>query len=252
MMQQMASMSTLDVWYEHIDIEQILGLAKRKGQEQLQKQVAKARQRRTNLGTFPKLTEVVDGHYRIKDEPPLIVHFEDLGDIKQTAEHLAERIKGAFEAYVRTLPDDRKVLLSKYHFVDIALKVVGVGSVGTRAFVMLFMAGGDGDDPLFLQVKEAETSVLEPYVGNSVYANHGERVVQGQRLMQEASDIFLGWTHGEVVDVYVRQLRDMKLSEDIALLTKKQFDGYARLCAMTLARACPQQRPGPNQRLPWK
>ncbi|HYX50166.1 MAG TPA: DUF2252 family protein, partial [Ktedonobacteraceae bacterium] len=146
------------------------------------------------------------------------------------------RIKSAFDAYVQTLPDDRKVLLGKYHFVDMARKVVGVGSVGTRAWVLLFLSGGEGDDPLFLQVKEAEASVLEPYAGKSAYANHGERVVQGQRLMQQASDIFLGWTHGEV-DLYVRQLRDMKLSEEIALMTRQQFGRYARLCAMALARA---------------
>jgi uncharacterized protein (DUF2252 family) len=138
---------------------------------------------------------------------------------------------------MQTLPNDRMVLLSKYHFVDIARKVVGVGSVGTRTWVMLLMAGGDGDDPLFLQIKEADASVLEPYVGNSAYANHGERVVQGQRLMQEASDIFLGWTHGDVADLYVRQLRDMKLSEDIATMTKGDFDLYARWCAIALARA---------------
>jgi uncharacterized protein (DUF2252 family) len=138
---------------------------------------------------------------------------------------------------VETLPDDRKVLLSKYHFVDFARKVVGVGSVGTRTWVVLLMAGSDGDAPLFLQVKEADASVLEPYVGNSAYANHGERVVQGQRLMQHASDMFLGWTHGDVADLYVRQLRDMKLSEDIATMTKKEFDQYALWCAMALARA---------------
>ena len=237
LMRQMASMGALDVWYQHFDIGQIMELAKPKGREELQKQVEKAKQRRTNLGTFPKLAEQVEGTYRIKDEPPLIVHIEDLGDVKKTQAAEAEVIKSAFDAYVQTLPDDRKLLLSKYHFVDIARKVVGVGSVGTRAWVMLFMSGGDGDDPLFLQAKEAQASVLEPYVGNSAYTNHGERVVQGQRLMQEASDIFLGWTHGLVVDLYIRQLRDMKLSEDIALLTRQQFGRYARLCALALARA---------------
>jgi uncharacterized protein (DUF2252 family) len=236
LMQQMANMCYLDVWYQHIDIEGLIGIVKRKEQERLQKQAGKAR-RSTNLGSFPKMTEVVDGKYRIKDEPPLIVHIEDKGNVKKTAEYEAEWIKRAFEAYVQTLPDDRRVLLSKYHFVDIARKVVGVGSVGTRSWVMLLMAGGDGDDPLFLQVKEADASVLGPYAGYSPYPNHGERVVQGQRLMQEASDIFLGWTHGDVADLYVRQLRDMKLSEDIATMTKKEFDQYARWCAMTLARA---------------
>lgn len=237
LMRQMAIMGALDVWYQHFDIGQIMELAKPKGREELQKQVEKAKQRRTNLGTFPKLAEQVEGTYRIKDEPPLIVHIEDLGDVKKTQAAEAEVIKSAFDAYVQTLPDDRKLLLSKYHFVDFARKVVGVGSVGTRAWVMLFMSGGDGDDPLFLQAKEAQASVLEPYVEISAYTNHGERVVQGQRLMQEASDIFLGWTHGLVVDLYIRQLRDMKLSEDIALLTRQQFGRYARLCALALARA---------------
>ena len=235
-MQRGASMKCLDVWYAHIDVETLMGMVKRKGQERLQKQQQRA-SRRTSEGVFPKMAEVVDGQYRIKDEPPLIVHVEEQGDVKKTQEHEAERIKGAFDAYVETLPDDRKVLLSKYHFVDIARKVVGVGSVGTRCWVMLFMAGGDGDDPLFLQVKEAGASTLEPYFGNSAYANHGERVVQGQRLMQEASDIFLGWTHGEVVDLYVRQLRDMKVSAEIATLSKKEFDFYTRVCASALARA---------------
>src|SRR6266566_3169075 len=234
-MQRGASMKCLDVWYAHIDIETLMGMVKRKGQERLQKQQQRAG-RRTSEGVFPKMAEVVDGQYRIKDEPPLIMHVEDLGDVKKTQEHEAERIKGAFDAYVETLQDDRKVLLSKYHFVDIARKVVGVGSVGTRTWVLLFMAGGDGDDPLFLQAKEADASVLGLYAGYSPYPNHGERVVRGQRLMQEASNIFLGWSHGNV-DLYVRQLRDMKLSEDIAIMTKKQFDRYARLCAMALARA---------------
>jgi uncharacterized protein (DUF2252 family) len=224
------------VWYAHIDIETLMGMVKRKGQERLQKQQKRA-SRRTSEGVFPKLAEQVEGTYRIKDEPPLIVHVEDLGDVKKTQEHEAERIKGAFDAYVETLPDDRKALLSKYHFVDIARKVVGVGSVGARCWVMLFMAGGDGDDPLFLQVKEAGASTLEPYFGQSAYTNHGERVVQGQRLMQEASDIFLGWTHGEVVDLYIRQLRDMKVSAEIATFSKKEFDFYTRVCASALARA---------------
>src|SRR6266852_7239386 len=236
LMQQMASMSALDVWYQHIDMGEIMGLVKRKEQERLQKQAGKA-SRSTSLRTFPKMAEVVDGHYRIKDEPPLIVHVEDLGDIKKTEEYEAEWIKNYFAAYLETLSDNRRVLLNKYHFVDIARKVVGVGSVGTRTWVLLLMAGGDGDDPLFLQIKEADASVLEPYFGNSAYANHGERVVQGQRLMQEASDIFLGWTHGDVADLYVRQLRDMKLSEDIATMTKSEFDQYTRLCAAALARA---------------
>ena len=236
LMQHMASMCALDVWYQHIDIGEIMGMVKRKEQERLQREEKKA-SGRTNLGAFPKMVEKVDGVFRIKDEPPLIVHVEDQGDAKKTEAHEAEWIKGYFAAYMETLPDDRRVLLNKYHFVDFARKVVGVGSVGTRTWIGLFMSGGDGDDPLFLQVKEADASVIGPYAGYSPYANHGERVVQGQRLMQEASDIFLGWTHGDVADLYVRQLRDMKLSEDIATMTKKEFEQYARWCAMALARA---------------
>ena len=236
LMGSMATMQALPVWYLHLDMTEVMGMVKRKEQERLQRQEKKA-SRSTSLKVFPKLTEKVNGQYRIKDEPPLIVHVENLGDDNKTQEREHEWIKGYFDAYVQTLPDDRKVLLSKYHFVDIARKVVGVGSVGTRTWVMLLMAGGDGNDPLFLQIKEADASVLEPYVGNCSYANHGERVVQGQRLMQHASDMFLGWTHDEQVDLYVRQLLDMKLSEDVTTMSKKDFDQYARWCAMALARA---------------
>jgi uncharacterized protein (DUF2252 family) len=236
LMQRMASMGALDVWYQHIDISQIMELVKRKEQQRLQKQVGKA-QHLTNLGAFPKLAEKVHGRYRIKDEPPLIEHVVHQGDVEKTQAYEQEWIENYFAAYVETLPDPRKVLLGNYSFVDVARKVVGVGSVGTRTWVVLLMAGGDGDDPLFLQLKEADASVLEPSCGNSPYANHGERVVQGQLLMQEASDIFLGWTHGPDADLYVRQLRDMKLSEDLATMTRQEFAQYTQWCAMVLARA---------------
>jgi uncharacterized protein (DUF2252 family) len=236
LMQNMANMQALPVWYLHLDMTEVMGMVKRKEREQLQLQEKKA-VRSTSLRVFPKMTEKVDGHYRIKDEPPLIVHVGNEGDVKGSQEDEAELIKGYFDAYAQTLPDNHKVLLNKYYFVDIARKVVGVGSVGTRTWVMLLMSGGDGDDPLFLQIKEADASVLEPYWGKSAYSNHGERVVQGQRLMQHASDLFLGWTHDEQVELYVRQLRDMKLSEDISIMTKREFDQYARWCAMALARA---------------
>ena len=232
-MRQGANMTCLDVWYAHIDAEHLSAHVKHKEQDRILKDEKRA-SHRTNEGVFPKLVEVVDGQYRIKDDPPLIVHIQQLG---KTQKAEAEAIKGYVEAYAQTLPDDRKVLLSKYRAVDIALKVVGVGSVGTRCWVVLLMAGGDGDDPLFLQVKEADASTLAPYFGKSVYANNGERVVQGQLLMQEASDIFLGWTRGQEVDFYVRQLRDMKFSADIATMTKKMFDSYTWLCASALARA---------------
>src|SRR5438094_3363756 len=192
LMQNMANMQALPIWYLHLDMTEVMEMVKRKEREQLQRQEKKA-VRSTSLGVFPKMTEKVNGQYRIKDEPPLIVHIGNESDVKGPQGYEAERVKDYFDAYVQTLPDNHKVLLSKYYFVDIARKVVGVGSVGTRTWGMLLMAGGDGDDPLFLQIKEADASVLEPYWGKSVYANHEERVVQGQRLMQEASDLFLGW-----------------------------------------------------------
>jgi uncharacterized protein (DUF2252 family) len=236
LMQNMANMQALPVWYLHLDMTEVMGMVKRKEREQLQRQEKKA-VRSTSLRVFPKMTEKVNGQYRIKDEPPLIVHVGNEGDSKKSEEYEAERGKEYFDAYMQTLPDNHKVLLSKYYFVDIARKVVGVGSVGTRTWVVLLMSGGDGDDPLFLQIKEADASVLEPYCGKSAYTNHGERVVQGQRIMQVASDMFLGWTQREQVDLYVRQLRDMKLSEDITTMTKTEFDQYATWCAMALARA---------------
>jgi uncharacterized protein (DUF2252 family) len=236
MMQNMSSMQALPVWYLHLDMTEVLGLVKNKEREQLERQEKKAT-RSTSLGVFPKMTEKVDGKYRIKDEPPLITHVGMDGETAQLDQHEVELVKKYFDAYMETLTDDCKLLLCKYYFVDIARKVVGVGSVGTRTWVMLLMTGGDGDDPLFLQLKEADASVLEPYWGKSAYANHAQRVVEGQRIMQHASDVFLGWTRGVNADLYVRQLRDMKLSEDITTMTKKEFDQYANWCSMALARA---------------
>jgi len=236
MMHNMATMQALPVWYLHLDMTDVLGLVKRKEREQLERQEKKAT-RSTSLGVFPKMTEKVKGTYRIKDEPPLITHVGIDGGTAKLDQNEVELVKKYFDAYVETLPENCRVLLSKYYFVDIARKVVGVGSVGTRTWVVLLMTGGDGDDSLFLQIKEADASVLEPYWGKSAYANHAERVVEGQRIMQHASDLFLGWTHGEAADLYVRQLRDMKLSEDITTMTKKEFDQYASWCSMALARA---------------
>ena len=236
MMQNMASMQTLPVWYLHLDMTEVLGMVTRKEREMLERQEKKAT-RSSSLGVFPKMTEKVDGKYRIKDEPPLITHVGMDGETAKLDQHEVELVKQSFDAYVETLPDNCKMLLSKYYFVDIARKVVGVGSVGTRTWVMLLMTGGDGDDPLFLQIKEADASVLEPYWGKSAYANHAERVVQGQHIMQHSSDLFLGWTRGAFADLYVRQLRDMKLSEDITTMPKNEFDQYANWCTMALARA---------------
>jgi uncharacterized protein (DUF2252 family) len=236
MMQSMSSMQALPVWYLHLDMTEVLGMVKSKEREQLERQEKKA-SRSTSLRVFPKMTEKVDGKYRIKDEPPLITHVGMDGETAKLDQHEDELVKQYFDAYVETLSDDCRLMLSKYYYVDIARKVVGVGSVGTRTWVLLLMTGGDGDDPLFLQIKEADASVLEPYWGKSAYSNHAQRVVQGQRIMQHVGDLFLGWTHGDVADLYVRQLRDMKLSEDITIMTKKEFDQYANWCTMALARA---------------
>ena len=221
-----ATMNPLDVWYASIDIQSLLGLLNRK-EKMLRKTFMQAHQHKS-LHTFPKLTNVINGQYRIKDEPPLIVHYDDPDRDPNLRMLVVE--------YVATLPEDRRTLLSHFHLVDIAQKVVGVGSVGTRCYIALLL-NSDNDDPLFMQIKEAQASVFEPYVGPAPYSNHAQRVVQGQRLMQAASDIFLGWTHSETFDFYVRQLRDMKLSADIASMDTNDFLRYAQFCATALARA---------------
>ena len=166
--------------------------------------------------------------YRITDDPPLIVHGSD----ELVGDHLPTFAK----TYRSSLRDDVSALLHRYTFVDFARKVVGVGSVGTRCYVVL-MRGNDNDDPLFLQIKEASASVLEPYLGKSRYGNHGQRVVRGQHATQAASDIFLGWGRVKGIDFYVRQLRDMKGSADLASQSPEQMTLYAELCGRVLARA---------------
>jgi uncharacterized protein (DUF2252 family) len=174
------------------------------------------------------MTEVVDGHRRIVDHPPLVFH-------PKHDDGFEDEIHALFKRYRESLPSDRRFLLSRYHIVDVAMKVVGVGSVGTRCAVILLMA--DDDDPLFLQYKEAGPSVLAPYVGKSQYANQGERVVVGQRLMQASSDILLGWSTDEGRDFYFRQLRDMKAVVNIEGLNASGLIDYAEMCAWALARA---------------
>jgi len=170
----------------------------------------------------------VNGQYRIKDNPPVVAHLAD--------EELAQQLSAVVERYSESLQEDRNVLLRKYHFVDVTYKVVGVGSVGTRCYVVLLM-GSEESDPLFLQVKQAQASVLEPHLGPSSYLNHAQRVVRGQYLMQAASDIFLGWTGLGTIDFYVRQLRDMKLSVSVESLGESHFVQYCELCGWALARA---------------
>ena len=222
-----AQMRHLDVWYAHADVDAVLAtqasIAKR-----TEKNIAKARTR-TSLQAFAKLTETVDGQVRFRDDPPLVQHVEMFEDV--------EMVKKLLHEYRDTLSDERRVLADRYEFVDIALKVVGVGSVGTRAFIVLHL-GRDENDPLILQVKEAVTSVLEPYTGRSRYRQQGKRVVVGQRLMQAVSDIFLGWIRGPLGrEFYVRQLRDMKGSAQIETASLSELTLYAELCGWVLARA---------------
>ncbi len=182
-----------------------------------------------------KLTEVVDGRLQIRSDPPLLVPLRDLADEYDPAvmEHVVRR---AIEDYKATLADDRRDLLDRFVAVDIAVKVVGVGSVGTRCLIILFV-GRDGQDPLFLQLKEAGPSVLAEFLQPSKYDNQGRRVVEGQRLAQAQSDIFLGWTQGqEGRQFYVRQLRDWKGSVEVEGATPEQLSFYAALCGRTLAR----------------
>jgi uncharacterized protein (DUF2252 family) len=239
-----AGMRNLDVWYARADIDTLRdelgsqltsGMAKRTG-----KTLAKARTR-DSMSAFSKLTRVIDGEPRIVADPPLIVPIEDLADSSERSEILAA-LRELLEAYRRSLEFDRRHLLDEFRLADFARKVVGVGSVGTRAWIAL-MLGRDEEDPLFLQLKEAEASVLEKFVGRSEFENHGERVVVGQRLMQAASDIFLGWVHvpagldGKARDFYGRQLRDWKGSAEIEGMVPKGMAKYGQLCGWTLARA---------------
>jgi uncharacterized protein (DUF2252 family) len=226
-----AEKSVLDTWYAKITFDQLLKeLAKDPTiAKKMQKDVAKAAQN-TSEHVFHKITTVADGKPRITDQPPRLYH----GDSSETA--IEPIVTKFFQEYRDTLPADRRVLFDRYQFVDVAHKVVGVGSVGTRCYVVLFVDWQD--DHLLLQVKEARISVLEGRACRAQFANQGERVVTGQRLMQASSDIFLGWTQGpHGRDFYVRQLRDMKLTADLTSYTPRLLAAYADLCGQTLARA---------------
>ena len=222
-----SEMRHIDVWYSRIDYENSLQFVHPTFRWYIDKQRDKSRER-SSLQVFPKLTMLVDGKHRFKDEPPLIAHLHD--------EELAHHLRGLVETYRPTVQEDRQALISKYTCVDVAQKVVGVGSIGTRCYVLLLL-GNDSNDPLLLQIKEAQNSVLERHLGSSVYANHAQRVVCGQRLMQAASDLFLGWTRLGSTDYYLRQLRDMKLTVDIETLIPDGFIEYCRFCGWALARA---------------
>jgi uncharacterized protein (DUF2252 family) len=244
-MRSFAQMGDLAVWYSKLSTQDIMSLvrerqlARKKRMRKMERSLGKARAK-DSTRAVAKLTETVDGRLRFVSEPPLIVPLDELLPEDQGKE-LVERMTDLIEGYRASLPDDRRRLLDGYRFQSMARKVVGVGSVGTRAWVLL-LVGRDEQDPLVLQAKEAQDSVLEPYVGASEYSNHGQRVVEGQRLMQAASDIFLGWlpavgADGKERDFYVRQLWDGKLSVDIEAMDPDQLRSYGRLCGWTLARS---------------
>jgi uncharacterized protein (DUF2252 family) len=244
-MRGFAQMSNLDVWYARLNTKDIIDvvraqqLVKGKRLQQMEKRLGKARAKNSTRAVL-KLTEAVDGQLRFISEPPLVVPLREL--LGQTeSEQLRERLEEMLSDYRSSLSEEYGVLFSDYTFQSIARKVVGVGSVGTRAWVLLFM-GRDEQDPLVLQAKEAQASVLEPYAGASAYSNHGQRVDEGQRLMQAAGDILLGWLpatgiDGVTRDFYVRQLWDGKLSVEIETMTHPMLRAYGALCAWTLARA---------------
>jgi uncharacterized protein (DUF2252 family) len=238
-MQQFALMNHLDVWYYHLDREGILAMTRsmashRKLQKDLERDAKKA-SRRTRIETFPKLAEVVDGKYRIKDDPPLIYHYDPLHPHKDELD--TEEWKAMVKDYLWSLRDELRIIIMRYRAVDVAQKVVGVGSVGTGCAIVLMLGGAEGDDPLFIQIKEAQASVLEPYLGASPYPHHGQRVVIGQHMMQALSDIFLGWSTFGGRHFYGRQLRDMKFSVEVEDMDPEGFTEYVQLCGATLARA---------------
>ena len=223
-----SKVSPLDVWYEHLDMNTLIEQAPSAETKKRRQDAAAQAQRRIGEYLFPKISAPVGGRQRLVDQPPLLFHLEE--------KDADERFREGLEEYRRSLPNDRRVLFDRYHLRDWAVKVVGIGSVGTRCMVGLFFSA-EGH-PLLLQFKEASPSVLAPYAGKSVFENQGQRIVEGQRLMQASSDIFLGWTHGRLgYHFFGRQLRDMKFSVPLEGITPKMLNTYANVCGMTLARA---------------
>jgi uncharacterized protein (DUF2252 family) len=242
-MLKFADMRDIDVWYAHLDLEALLPRIEselgRRQRKRVEQRIAKA-YAKDSIRAFQKLTHLVDGKPRIISDPPLIVPIDELLPPDLAAQAHAS-VRGVLRRYRSSLQNDRRVLMERFRYADLARKVVGVGSVGTRAWIVL-MLGRDDDDPLFLQFKEATASVLEPYAGASAFKNHGQRVVEGQRLMQAQSDIFLGWTRNPGIDgverdYYVRQLWDWKVGADLESYSLKGAIAYAQLCGWTLARA---------------
>jgi uncharacterized protein (DUF2252 family) len=225
---QCSQMSPLDVWYERMDAETLIDAAPDAKARRVREQIAAKARQHVVEHLFPKIASEVGGRLRLVDQPPVLFHVAEAD--------WEERVQEGLSAYRQSLSDERRVLLDRYHLEDSALKVVGIGSVGTRCYIGLLVS--EGDHPLILQFKEAGRSVLEPYTDPSPYDNQGQRIVMGQRLMQSSSDIFLGWARGrQGYDFYVRQLRDMKMSFPIEGISAVQLKHYAEVCGWTLARA---------------
>jgi len=242
-MGRFAGMRSLDLWYARSDVAELAARwtarATAEQRRRFEQNIAKSRAK-DSLRAFARMTEIVDGARRIVNDPPVIVPLEDLVG-PERAHEAEDFMRGVLHSYRRTLSGDRRKLLERFRVVDAARKVVGVGSVGTRAWIVLLL-GRDGDDPLFLQFKEAQPSVLQPFLAKSEFANQGQRVVEGQRLTQAASDIILGWIRttgldGLKRDFYVRQLWDAKGTAIIELMDTNAMSAYARVCAGELARA---------------
>jgi hypothetical protein len=241
---QLSKLPKLDIWYAKLDVPAVLGIW---GNDignatlaSLQRAVTKAGSK-DRLKARDKLTHLVDGELEFRSDPPLLVPIEDVFDEPGEAAHVEANLSDALKSYRKTITSDRRALLNTFRYVATARKVVGVGSVGTRCWLALFV-GRDNDDPLFLQIKQAEASVLERFTTKSTAANHGQRVVEGQRLMQATSDIFLGWQRidapdGVTRDFYVRQLWDWKASAAVDTMDPELLGVYAGMCAWTLARA---------------
>ncbi len=231
-LREVAEMSPLEAWYTKIGTEEFFGLVDDPDiKKRMLRRIEKAKDDRAADADFPKLAEMVGGQVQIKDQPPLIFHTD-----ASRADGFREMVDKALATYRESLPDDRKALLDQYRLVDVAMKVVGIGSVGRYCSIGLFMSSSN--QPLFLQFKEAVASVLEPYAGKSLYGHAGQRVVQGQRLMQAASDIFLGWTTGlRGNDLYVRQLRDAKIKPLVETFDRNMMELYGKACGWALARA---------------
>ena len=244
-MRSFAAQSNLEVWYARLDsagLEASLRGQNAGKQAKVLAQIEAKARTKDSMKAFTRLTEVVDGQRRIASDPPIVTPLRELIDDEVERRGVEDETHNLVRGYRRTLQGDRRLLLESFRFVDIARKIVGVGSVGTRCWIVL-MLGRDESDPLFLQVKEAGQSVLESALGRSRYANNGQRIVEGQRLMQASSDIFLGWIRvkagldGKARDFYVRQLWDWKASADLDTIKPRGLELYVRACGWTLARA---------------